>query len=169
MCDNGCMKKIDENREREIAAKYVNNVHAAALGKEYGLSTRQVQRICKKLGVIKTRSESYRLAIKQGRMRYYRKPEHLKFSRRGITAAQRLRIFIRDRYHCRICGMGREDEVKLTIDHIDEDFRNNKDRNLQVLCLDCNQGKWQNSAKYQELQEDQRKWREGIDSLLDKG
>ena len=145
-------------RDQEIADKYTRGVHASALAKEYGLSTRQIQRICKKLGVIKTRSESYRLAIKQGRMKYYKKPEHLKVKRKRINDYVRFRVLGRAGFKCVSCGSAPDDGIRLEIDHIDNDRMNNTESNLQVLCNRCNQGKAYNSPEWKELQEDRKKF-----------
>ena len=49
----------------------------------------------------------------------------------------------RDDFHCVRCGRGREDGVKLHVDHIVPVSRGGKTvmSNLQTLCEDCNCGK----------------------------
>jgi len=61
---------------------------------------------------------------------------------------QKLRVdtLIRDNRHCVLCGRGVEDGIKLHVDHIiplsiDWSQRLNLD-NLQTLCSECNQGKY---------------------------
>lgn len=153
------MRRIQTmERNQQIAQRYVDGEHAVKLGKEYGISTRQIQRICKKEGVIKTRSESYLLAIKQDRMVFYKKPEHLKVTRKTISPAMRYDVLRRDGYTCRLCGAVRNDGIRLEVDHIDNDRRNNALNNLQTLCDECNKGKAYNSSEWKEYQEDRRRF-----------
>lgn len=55
----------------------------------------------------------------------------------------------RDGFRCVKCGRGREDGVKLHVDHIKPVSRGGKSvlNNLQTLCEDCNCGK---GNKYEE-------------------
>lgn len=128
-------------RDKEIANRYKDGEHAAKLGLEYGISARQVQRIAKKHGVTRTISESYTLAIKQGRMKYYKKPEHLKKRRLRLSDKVRFAVLTRDGFRCVACGSTAKDGVRIEVDHIDDDATNNEEYNLQTLCNRCNQGK----------------------------
>ena len=110
-------------------------------GNNFGISTRQIQRVIKSAGVVRGRSESFKLAIKHGRMTYYKLPEHLKKHRRSITLKQRYRILERDGFACVKCGATAKDGVRIEIDHINENPQDNIDSNLQVLCSFCNKGK----------------------------
>ncbi len=63
--------------------------------------------------------------------------------RRDISKEVRTLIFSRDNYKCRFCGCGREDNIKLTVDHffpISKGGTNDLD-NLWTLCQECNKGK----------------------------
>ena len=133
---NGCM-----SRDREIIDKYIGGLSGVELGMAYGISPRQIQRIVKQAGKIRTQSESYRLAIKTGRMKYYKKPEHLKKKRKTISGPLRYKVLERDNHTCQSCGATVKDGVRIEIDHIDDDATNNVIDNLQVLCNLCNQGK----------------------------
>lgn len=137
MAYNACM----ENRNAEIADKYANGSHSALLAEEYGISERQVQRIVNKLGVARTQSESYILAIKQGRKTYHRLAPHHKKQRKFISRRKRLYIMKKFKYTCQYCGRKPIDGFRLEIDHIDENPMNNDESNLQVLCSECNMGK----------------------------
>lgn len=60
-----------------------------------------------------------------------------------VTRAMRYDVLHRDGFHCVRCGRGREDGVKLHVDHIVPVSRDGKSvmGNLQTLCEDCNCGK----------------------------
>lgn len=60
-----------------------------------------------------------------------------------VTRAMRYDVLRRDDFHCVRCGRGREDGVKLHVDHIVPVSRGGKTvmSNLQTLCEDCNCGK----------------------------
>ena len=60
-----------------------------------------------------------------------------------VTRAMRYDVLRRDNFHCVRCGRGREDGVKLHVDHIVPVSRGGKlvMSNLQTLCEDCNCGK----------------------------
>ena len=60
-----------------------------------------------------------------------------------VTRAMRYDVLRRDNFHCVRCGRGREDGVKLHVDHIVPVSRGGTTvmSNLQTLCEDCNCGK----------------------------
>lgn len=60
-----------------------------------------------------------------------------------VTRAMRYDVLRRDGFHCVRCGRGREDGVKLHVDHMVPVSRGGKSvmDNLQTLCEDCNCGK----------------------------
>lgn len=60
-----------------------------------------------------------------------------------VTRAMRYDVLRRDGFRCVKCGRGREDGVKLHVDHIKPVSRGGKSvmDNLQTLCEDCNCGK----------------------------
>lgn len=66
-----------------------------------------------------------------------------------VTRAMRYDVLRRDGFRCVRCGRGREDGVKLHVDHIKPVSRGGKSvmDNLQTLCEDCNCGK---GNKYEE-------------------
>jgi 5-methylcytosine-specific restriction endonuclease McrA len=156
--DNRNMDKRLNYKHPEIAEKYKQGSNATDLATEYGLTIRQIQRICAKFGVSRTISESYRLAIKEGRMVYYKRPEHLKIKRKRLDDKQRYHILGRDKSTCKMCGRKARDGERMEVDHIDNDFNNNVDSNLQILCQACNRGKTYNSPQWKQAWEDQRKW-----------
>ena len=67
---------------------------------------------------------------------------------RGISQAQRARILERNGYTCQSCGAGLEDKtsdgrpIRLVIDHHEAHVHGgpDEDRNLRVLCQECNGG-----------------------------
>mgnify|MGYP002762091884 CR=1 FL=1 len=64
-----------------------------------------------------------------------------------VTRAMRYDVLRRDGFRCVKCGRGREDGVKLHVDHIKPVSRGGKTvmDNLQTLCEDCNCGKATNT------------------------
>lgn len=128
-------------RNQQIIKMYVAGQSAQEIGDLYGITPRTVQRIVKDAGKSRTIKESFRLAIDQGRMKYYKKPEHLKVKRHRLSDKLRYTILKRDDYRCRVCGATALDGVRIEVDHIDNDATNNNEHNLQVLCNRCNQGK----------------------------
>jgi hypothetical protein len=62
-----------------------------------------------------------------------------------MAVSKRLRheILRRDKFRCQHCGHGKEDGVKLTVDHVKAVALGGTDvpENLQALCADCNAGK----------------------------
>lgn len=54
----------------------------------------------------------------------------------------RFAVLKRDNYHCRLCGRGVEDGVKLEAGHIVARAKDGKDEmdNLLTMCSDCNRG-----------------------------
>lgn len=134
-----CMK--EPTRDERIVGLYKGLLPASEIAKQFDVSERQVQRIVKAAGVSRTQSESYRLAIKQGRMKYYKKPDHLKVKRLALSVKLRHEILKRDGFACVQCGSTPKDGIRLEIDHKDSDIRNNLPDNLQVLCNLCNRGK----------------------------
>lgn len=57
-----------------------------------------------------------------------------------IRPAKRLAIYLRDGMACAYCGLGVEDEVKLTLDHLTPYSKggSNESKNLITCCLTCN-------------------------------
>ena len=60
-----------------------------------------------------------------------------------LSPSLRYEILKRDGFVCSICGRGKEDNVKLQVDHIMPVSKNGKTtrENLRALCSDCNIGK----------------------------
>lgn len=60
-----------------------------------------------------------------------------------LNAGLRWLILRRDNFHCRDCGRGAEDGVKLEVDHIlpVSKWGRTEERNLRTTCKDCNRGK----------------------------
>lgn len=60
-----------------------------------------------------------------------------------LIPSQRFAILQRDTFHCTYCGRGREDGVKLHVDHIIPRSKGgtNDPENLTTACQDCNLGK----------------------------
>lgn len=109
-----------------------------SIAKNYAVSVRQVQRLAKKAGVIRSQAEANRVAAP---LKHYRTiPAELRVKRKQLSLKQRYATITAHPY-CVTCGRRPDDGVRLEVDHIDEDATNNSAANLQVLCGQCNQGK----------------------------
>lgn len=132
----------------QILELYKNGMSTHEIGESLNLpvSLRQVQRIIKKFGLMRTKSEAFRLAIKKGRKKYKRLGPGMsaKEFRKGITLTLRYAIFKRDRFRCTLCGHDVEDGVKLEVDHIVRPIDGGKNifGNLRTICSACNIGRW---------------------------
>src|ERR1035437_3227297 len=135
------------NRNERIVKEYQANTCAKELSVKYDLTERHIQRIVTLAGASRTRSESYILAIQQGRMKYAHKPEHLKVKRKTIGLKLRFEVLNRDNFKCVLCGRTAQQAHRIEIDHIDNDPSNNVINNLQTLCDLCNKGKAYNADR----------------------
>lgn len=127
------------NKHQTIARIYKSGkVTTENIAKQFLLTPRQVQRICKNAGVIRSQAEANRIAAP---LKNYRTvPDEFKVKRKHITSKIRYQV-ISSHPYCAVCGMRPNDGVRLEVDHIDEDPTNNILSNLQVLCTKCNTGK----------------------------
>jgi 5-methylcytosine-specific restriction endonuclease McrA/uncharacterized protein YozE (UPF0346 family) len=73
---------------------------------------------------------------------YPARPE--KSGSRNVSKRTRYAVLERDKFHCRACGRGPQDGVKLEVDHHFPHSRGGTDDmdNLRTLCFDCNRGKF---------------------------
>lgn len=108
------------------------------IARNYSISPRQVQRIAKQYGVIRTLAEGNRTAAPH--KHYHKLPKELKVQRKHLTRKKRYSV-ISGHPYCVNCGMRPDDGARLEVDHIDNNPTNNEDSNLQVLCQPCNIGK----------------------------
>ena len=108
------------------------------IAKLHSISTKQVQRIAKKAGVIRTQAEANKISVPL--KNYQTVPVELRVKRKHISRKIRYQVIANQPY-CTLCGMRPSDGVRLEVDHIDEDATNNDLSNLQVLCGACNVGK----------------------------
>lgn len=108
------------------------------------VTTRHIQRCLKELGIIRTYSNAFNLAIKRGRKTYdsVRKPIKSFEFRSGINLKTRYLVFKRDKSRCVLCGVTAK-ESSLVIDHILPVVKGgtNDIKNLRILCRACNHGK----------------------------
>lgn len=103
---------------------------------------RTIQRYIKTLGITRTMSESFKLAISKKRMTYKTNPNKIK--RKHLGTRLRYQILERDGFKCVLCG-STASTTRLQVDHIDNNKNNNTPTNLQVLCEHCNMGKHRTS------------------------
>lgn len=98
-------------------------------------SVRQIQRWIKDYGISRSHTEAFKLAVSQGKVKYDKRKK-----RASIPLKLRYRIFVKDNFRCKLCGNDASN-IRLEVDHIDNDPINNTIDNLQVLCSACNLGK----------------------------
>lgn len=134
------MIKIQKGDIEGIIDLYLSKTMTTqAIAKQYGVSSRQIQRIMKAHGVIRTIAEANKVATPLKDFSNLRKPDHLKVGRYKLPCNLRYKL-IKEHPYCVVCG-NTVKECPLNIDHIDGDATNNELDNLQVLCSHCNQGK----------------------------
>ncbi|MFA5174873.1 MAG: HNH endonuclease signature motif containing protein [Patescibacteria group bacterium] len=108
------------------------------------ITARSIQRKLKSLGIIRTYSEAFNLAIQKGRKSYEHLRKSIKSSelRKGIDLKLRFKILQRDRFKCVLCGKDAKEDI-LVVDHIIPVVKggNNNLGNLRTLCRSCNHGK----------------------------
>ena len=133
--------KLIPNQHDSIAKMYQSEKYTTEyIAKTYNISTRQVQRIAKKLGVIRSLAEANKTAAPL--KHYHHVPKHLRVQRKQIS--QKLRFtMISSHPYCSWCGSrpSNNNGTRLEVDHIDNNPLNNELSNLQVLCGSCNTGK----------------------------
>lgn len=124
----------------QIKELYVNGNSCQEIKDKLQLpvSVRQVQRYIKKWGLTRNPSESFRLAIAKGRVKFWKKP--ITQQRKTLSYKIRLYILQRDNFTCVYCGNTAK-EARIQVDHIDNNPMNNDLTNLQTLCEPCNKGK----------------------------
>lgn len=108
------------------------------------ITTRSIQRQLKKLKLIRSFSEAFKLAIANGRKSYahLKKPMKSVELRKGINLKTRHKTMERDNFCCVLCGR-KPPETSLVIDHVIPVVSGgtNTPDNLQTLCRECNHGK----------------------------
>jgi 5-methylcytosine-specific restriction endonuclease McrA len=131
--------KVLPEQHKSIAQLYDSGKYTTEyIAKTYNISTRQVQRIAKSRGVIRTNAEANKSAAPL--KHYYSVPQHLRVQRKQLSNKLRYKL-INDSPFCCVCGFTIGDGIRLEVDHIDNNPMNNDLTNLQVLCNLCNKGK----------------------------
>lgn len=134
----------DKLSSLEIVEKFLKET-------KISITPRQVQRIIKSLGISRTFSEAFNLAIMKGRKSYDHLRKKVKASelRKGIALRVRYEILKRDSFRCVLCGNTAKNSV-LMIDHIAPIVNGgtNNPSNLRVLCRECNLGKMLSEEKH---------------------
>lgn len=128
------------NRDDKIARDYLEyNQTVESIAFKYSLNVRSIQRIVKTYGIVRTVAQANK---QSARLKVYpKKPEHLKVKRKHLTSKLRYEILSTSN-GCVVCGLSRKEGAILHVDHIDNNPQNNDIVNLQVLCSDCNLGKY---------------------------
>ncbi len=135
----GNFNKLSPDLHEAVAKLYATGRYTTEqLAKQYNVSTRQVQRIAKNKGVIRTQAEANKIAAPL--KRYHTIPIEMRVKRKQLSQKLRYQVISANPY-CVICGMRPNDGIRLEVDHIDENPMNNDIKNLQVLCGSCNTGK----------------------------
>ena len=124
-----------------IISEYTGGKSCIQIAESINLSTKAIQRIIAKAGIMRSKSETFKLAIQSGRMKY---TKGIKAPRKRLQDKVRYQVFLNCGNKCNICGNTAE-HARIQIDHIDNNHNNNALDNLQILCELCNRGKYYNS------------------------
>lgn len=92
---------------------------------------------------IRTRSEAFQLAIKNGRIDYSHQKKTKFFKRKTVQLKTRMKILSRDNFKCVLCGNTPQNGAILEVGHIVAvaNGGTNDETNLQTECFACNHGK----------------------------
>lgn len=135
------MSKLSNHQHSKILSMYLSGSYTTeSIAKQFNITSRSVQRLAKKHGIIRTQAEANRLSVPL--KSYHKTPLEFRVKRKHISRKQRYLIINKHPY-CTNCGLTVEQGIRLEVDHIDEDATNNMITNLQVLCNLCNGGKSQ--------------------------
>lgn len=135
----GNFKKLSPELHKAIAKLYASGDFTVEyLAKTYNVSVRQIQRVAKAQGVIRTQAEANRVAAPL--KHYHTIPLEFRVQRKQISQKLRYQLISQHPY-CTTCGMRPDQGIRLEVDHKDNDATNNDLSNLQVLCAPCNRGK----------------------------
>lgn len=133
------LQKFRAERDVKICELYLSGKYTTQkIAANFHVSPRGIQRVVKHYGVGRTQAEANRVAAPL--KNYYRMPKELKVVRKHLTNKRRYEL-INAQPWCTTCGARPADGVRLEVDHIDNDPKNNDAPNLQVLCNLCNLGK----------------------------
>jgi len=109
------------------------------LAKKWDVTPRSIQRLVEKHGIVRTIAEGNRVTAKLKNYDALRKTPEQKARRKSLPRKLRYEMML-SAVKCVVCNAPKE-SVWLQIDHIDGNAENNDRSNLQILCMDCNQGK----------------------------
>lgn len=130
---NGVIKPLSTRSEKNFREKFYNEKkYCLNCGKELNFSHKTL--FCNNSCHMEYRRKNYIERWKNG-------------EKNGMSGKYGLSKYIRNyllekhNYKCEICGWGEENQhthtIPLEIHHIDGDYTNNKEENLQVLCPNC--------------------------------
>lgn len=143
--ENSVIEKAMSDYER-----YSKSV--ASIAKEAGVSTRTIERWAQKYGILRDMKTAQSIASKYRDYSAISSKQLIGHKRKTIPPKLRFQTLSAHPF-CAICGATAED-CALQIDHIDNDPSNNSPDNLQVLCRECNQGKFHaNRKQYLQMKE----------------
>lgn len=139
-----------EKYKNEIIELYNENYSAGEICDilKLRVTVRTAQRYIKTLGISRTLQDALRISIPKRnesikkRWAEYREKK-TKINKLGIYPSLRYKILRRDNFKCVFCGWGREEGMRLEVDHIIPVCRGGKNNlnNLRTLCKMCNVGR----------------------------
>ena len=137
-------RKLDDKQYKQIIKMYeIGKTTTWDIAERFGITPRQVQRIAKDAGVIRSQAAGNRVAAP---LKDYSGARVGK--KRCFVPLQVRYDLLADHPYCSICGRTADDHVRLEIDHRNDDNSDNSLDNLWVLCDMCNKGKyWSNRKK----------------------
>lgn len=134
-------RKVTPDMLADIRKHYESyDMSVSSLAKKYGICPRTIERYMHKAGILREPTSARKMAAK------YRDYSHLKAqklltARRTIPLKLRYKI-LREHPYCAICGVTADAGGLLQIDHKNNNSGDNRPDNLQVLCSECNKGKY---------------------------
>lgn len=139
-------KKHDRVHYEKIKKLYSDGFSAYEIVNilKLSINPRTIQRWLKNDNLIRSKSDSFRLAVNRGRVKYHKKPDKQKNKRITINFKLRYRILSKYSFRCVLCGNTAK-ESRIQVDHINNNPSDNSEDNLQALCEMCNKGKYLNN------------------------
>lgn len=129
------MRTSDPVRDQRIIKAYASRQYTTQhIARAFAITTRRVQQLAAKAGIVRTRAEGNRAAAPLKNKRRIRTKFRPKDNNRVPIPARIRQELLRKQPFCALCGS----KDNLDIDHMDNNPRNSILENLQVLCNPCN-------------------------------
>jgi len=134
---------ISTNERNKLIVKDYQSLELMTIeiAEKYGITARQVQRIAKDAGVVRTQATANKVMARY--KKYHTVPEDLRRKRTDVPLRLRFEVLSKHK-RCAVCGEDGSGS-RLEVDHVNEDATDHRLENLQVLCGRCNYGKYRSN------------------------